>query len=76
MEIPGWFRRALDAPYADRFVEVEGVVQAAPAPRFSRTPPEIARPPAYAGQHTDEVLGDYGFSSEEIARLREAKAIA
>ena len=25
MEIPGWFRRALDAPYADRFVEVEGV---------------------------------------------------
>ncbi len=58
------------------FVEVEGVVQAAPAPRFSRTPPEIARPPAYAGQHTDEVLGDYGFSSEEIARLREAKAIA
>ena len=58
------------------FVEVEGVLQAAPAPRFSRTPPEIAGPPACAGQHSDQVLSDYGFSGEEIARLREQKAIA
>ncbi len=58
------------------FVEVEGVSQAAPAPRFGRTPPEISRPPAYAGQHTDEALADWGFAADEIARLRERKAIA
>jgi alpha-methylacyl-CoA racemase len=58
------------------FIELEGVVQPAPAPRFSRTPPEVAGPPAYLGQHTDEVLADWGFSADEIAQLRERKAIA
>jgi alpha-methylacyl-CoA racemase len=58
------------------FVERYGVVQAAPAPRFSRTPAALARPPAFPGQHTDEVLEDWGFSAEERAALREAKAIA
>ena len=58
------------------FVDVQGVSQAAPAPRFSRTPPEIARPPAAAGQHTDEALADWGFSGDEIRELRERKAIA
>lgn len=58
------------------FVEVGGRMQPAPAPRFSRTPPEIARPPAHAGQHTDEALGDWGFSAAELRALRDAKAIA
>ncbi len=58
------------------FVEVEGVSQAAPAPRFSRTPPDISRPPPHAGQHTDEALADWGLSADEIAQLREHKAIA
>ncbi|MEE8581749.1 MAG: CaiB/BaiF CoA-transferase family protein [Myxococcota bacterium] len=58
------------------FVEVAGVTQPAPTPRFSRTPPQIAGPPAVAGQHTDEVLRDFGFSAQEIEKLREAKAIA
>ena len=58
------------------FIELEGVVQPAPAPRFSRTPPEVAGPPACLGQHTDEVLADWGFSADEIAQLRERKAIA
>ncbi len=58
------------------FVEVAGSVQPAPAPRFSRTPGEVARPPSFAGQHTDEVLTEWGFGSEEIGKLREAKAIA
>jgi alpha-methylacyl-CoA racemase len=57
------------------FTEVAGVTQAAPAPRFSRTPGSIARPPAHAGQHTDEVLADWGLSAAEIAALREAGAI-
>ncbi|MFD7179683.1 CaiB/BaiF CoA transferase family protein [Streptomyces sp. NPDC059904] len=58
------------------FVEVEGVVQPAPAPRFSRTPGAIQSPPAEPGQHTDEVLGDWGFTPDELAALRRAGAIA
>lgn len=57
------------------FVEVDGVVQPAPAPRFSRTPGSIQRPPARPGQHTDEVLGDWGFSAQELAALHDAGAI-
>ncbi|HEY9558480.1 MAG TPA: CaiB/BaiF CoA-transferase family protein [Acidimicrobiales bacterium] len=57
------------------FVERDGVVQPAPAPRFSATPTEIQRPPAHAGQHTDEVLADWGFNSSRIAKLRDAGAV-
>jgi alpha-methylacyl-CoA racemase len=51
-------------------------MQPAPAPRFSRTVPEIARPPAHPGQHTDEALRDWGFSDADLRTLRDAKAIA
>jgi alpha-methylacyl-CoA racemase len=57
------------------FVERNGVVQPGPAPRFSRTPPEIQRPPSFAGQHTDEALADWGIDVEVIADLREKGAI-
>ena len=36
---------------------------------------EIQRPPAHAGEHTDEALADWGFGADEIAALREAGAI-
>jgi alpha-methylacyl-CoA racemase len=52
------------------------MVQPAPAPRFSRTPNEVARPPAHAGQHSAEVLADFGFAAAEIEKLRASKAIA
>ena len=58
------------------FTEVKGVVQPTPAPRFSRTPGAIQRPPAHPGQHTDEALADWGFSKAELAALREKHAIA
>ena len=58
------------------FVEVAGVTQPAPTPRFSRTPAQIAGPPAHAGQHTDAVLRDFEFSNEEITALRGDKVIA
>ncbi len=58
------------------FVTVDGVPQPGPAPRFSRTRAEIARPPAKAGEHTDEALADWGFSADEIASLRSAGAVA
>jgi len=57
------------------FVEVAGATQPGPAPRFGRTQPEIQGPPAHAGQHTDAVLSDWGFSDEERRKLREAGAI-
>jgi len=59
----------------ETFVERNGVVQPAPAPRFSRTAPEIQRPPSFAGQHTDEALADWGVDPATIAKLRETGAV-
>jgi alpha-methylacyl-CoA racemase len=58
----------------ETFVSVAGVPQPAPAPRFSRTPGEIQGPAAKAGEHSEQVLADWGFSAAEIDRLREAEA--
>ncbi len=62
---------------ADRgtFVDFGGIVQPAPAPRFSRTEPDMRLPPSAPGEHTVEALGDWGFASPEIAELRESGAI-
>ena len=57
------------------FVRPEGVLQPAPAPRFSRTEPQIAGPPARPGEHTDSTLREWGFADDEVAKLREAGAI-
>jgi len=58
------------------FVEVAGIPQPGPAPRFSRTEATIARPPAHAGQHTEEILAEAGLDADRIAKLRETGAIA
>jgi alpha-methylacyl-CoA racemase len=58
------------------FVEIDGIPQPAPAPRFSRTPGAIQFAPARPGEHTDEALRDWGFGSDEVARLRAAGAVA
>jgi alpha-methylacyl-CoA racemase len=59
------------------FMEVAGIPQPAPAPRFSRTPGTVQRPPAHVGQHTDEVLSDWlGADAARIAELRNGGAIA
>jgi alpha-methylacyl-CoA racemase len=57
------------------FVEIAGVVQPAPAPRFSRTVPDPPSPPPRAGHDTATALADRAFSAEEVAGLRAAKAI-
>jgi alpha-methylacyl-CoA racemase len=49
------------------FVEVAGIAQPGPAPRFSRTKPDIRRPPSYPGEHTDEVLSSWGIARNETA---------
>ena len=57
------------------FVELEGVVQPAPAPRFSRTQGEIQGPAAMAGEHTREVLSACNFTDQEIGELQASGAI-
>jgi alpha-methylacyl-CoA racemase len=57
------------------FVEVDGVTQPAPAPRFSRTPPELGNPARSPGADTDAALADWGVSGDEIAKLRSVGAI-
>ena len=60
----------------ESFTTVDGVVQPTPAPRFSATPGAIQRPPAHAGEHTDEILAALGRDTNQIAALRAAGAIA
>ncbi len=52
------------------FVRHLGVMQPAPAPRFSRTPEQIQRPPAVPGEHGEEILRDWGFDSDRIDLLK------
>ncbi len=56
------------------FVEVGGVIQPAPAPRFSRSVPDTPRRPA-VGVCGEDVLADWGFSPTAIDDLRQAGAI-
>ena len=60
----------------ETFVEIDGVVQPGPAPRFSVTPPEIGRSPVAPGNDTDRVASAAGFNEEQIVKLRESGAIA
>ena len=52
------------------FVEIDGVVQPAPAPRFARTPAATPSSPSKPGEHTDEVLAVLGYSPARISKLR------
>ncbi len=59
------------------FVELDGIVQPAPAPRFSRTEAGVTRPPPHCGQHTDEVLTEWDVAEgEQLKALRALGAIA
>jgi alpha-methylacyl-CoA racemase len=58
------------------FVEVEGVVQPAPAPRFSRTPSSISRPPPFPGADTVSGLAEWGIDEGTVAKLRETGALS
>jgi alpha-methylacyl-CoA racemase len=51
------------------FVEIAGVVQPAPSPRFSRTPASLPTPPEEPGASTHAVLHDWGIAPERIAEL-------
>jgi alpha-methylacyl-CoA racemase len=59
----------------DTYVDVEGITQPAPAPRFSRTPGEIQSPPPANGENTQIALSNWGFSDTEILQLKENNVI-
>ena len=70
---------APDHPHARHrkaFVEVGGVTQPAPAPRFSRTACEVQGPPVHPGEHSDDLLREAGYSDSEISGLRAEGAVA
>ncbi|MDU0290052.1 CaiB/BaiF CoA-transferase family protein [Saccharothrix longispora] len=58
------------------FVEVGGVPQPAPAPRFDRTPAGEPTAPPATGADTDEVLAGLGLTGDEVAALRSAGVVA
>ena len=57
------------------FVNVAGLVQPAPAPRFSRTPLPLPRPPALPGNDTLAVLAELGLDAEAVAELASADVV-
>jgi alpha-methylacyl-CoA racemase len=57
------------------FVEIEGVPQPAPAPRFSRTQTEIPGPALMGPEHTKAALLDWGFSGNDLEKLKAAEVI-
>ena len=58
------------------FVEVEGVVQPAPAPRFERTPGRVAIGGSEASRNDPDILLAWGFDADEIAQLRASGAVS
>jgi alpha-methylacyl-CoA racemase len=59
----------------DTYIEIDGLTQPAPAPRFSRTPSVVEHGVHGAGEDTDAVLGAMGFAAQELRELRERGAI-
>ncbi len=58
------------------FIEVEGVVQPAPAPRFSRTPSGVSSAPSPPGADTISALVEWGVEEGTVAKLRESGALS
>lgn len=57
------------------FISIDGITQPHPAPRFSRTSPEVPRRPVKPGANTTQILLNSGYSLTEIQRLRKIKVI-
>ncbi len=60
----------------ETFIDIDGVIQPAPAPRFSRTRPGMPSAPSLPGDHTDAVLGEIGLTADAVAELVNAGVVA
>ena len=60
----------------ETYIDVDGMMQPAPAPRFSRTESQVTNGARAAGEDTDEVLGAWGFSEDRIKQLRASGALS
>ena len=72
------FSEAPDHPHNQArgsFVEVDGIMQPGPAPRFSRTPGSVKFGPPEFGAQTEETLARWGLEEQRIRELVEAKAV-
>jgi alpha-methylacyl-CoA racemase len=72
------FAEAPDHPHnqaRNTYVEIDGYQQPAPAPRFSRTPSEVAHGQHTVGADTAEVLHSAGYSSQEVSALQKKGAV-
>lgn len=58
------------------FIEVDGITQPAPAPRFSRTRPQTPTSPSLPGDHTAALLRELGMDPPKITALVEAGVVA
>jgi alpha-methylacyl-CoA racemase len=58
------------------FVELDGLTQPAPAPRFSRTRPATPASPSLPGDHTRAVLRELGLAADDITALEDAGVVA
>lgn len=54
----------------EAYLDIDGVVQPAPAPRFSATPGRVQGPPSPVGAHTEAVLREWGLSAQTVAALQ------
>ncbi|MEA2868603.1 MAG: alpha-methylacyl-CoA racemase [Bradyrhizobium sp.] len=60
----------------DTFIDIAGVIQPAPAPRFSRSKTTIPHAPPVIGANADEVLNGWGFAPQDITALRKSGAFS
>ena len=68
-------RDGSEVVFRKSFVDIDGIKQPAPAPRFSRTVPEIKGPPPECGEHSESALADWGLPTETIKSLKNSGAI-
>ena len=73
-----WAERLTHPHLVERatFVELDGTVQPAPAPRLSRTPGGVRRPPPFPGEHSREIARELGLADDEVQALLDAGALA
>jgi crotonobetainyl-CoA:carnitine CoA-transferase CaiB-like acyl-CoA transferase len=78
---------SIDQVFADEQVKHLGMAADVPNPenrdlklvaqpvKLSRTPSKMAAPPPEFGEHTEEILAEFGFAADEIRNLRAAKVV-